>query len=241
MEVQMREREAFFERARKGIAKIDEDRDSEVQSMEEAEKNLAAGRSQGRPRSSGHRCQSFQTRRFVCGSRWRSCGNSCSVPQTSQQRHHSALREERISSHHRIRKSWSGWQTGKTTSTARSRQATPRKPRKWHVCRKSLPKPPGVCDQLVVSGVVRVDRSADVQPQRIRSRYGLRGVRLGEATHPGPSSKRRRNQRLRALQRSRDSDTESSDDAATMVTTHMDGSLTRHAGHRTADTQIEGS
>ena len=41
VEVQTREREAFFERARKRIAKIHEDRDSEVQSLEEAAKKLA--------------------------------------------------------------------------------------------------------------------------------------------------------------------------------------------------------
>ena len=40
------------------------------------------------------------------------------------------------------------------------------------------------------------------------ARYGLRAVRVGEASHPGPSSKRRRTQRLRVLQRSWDSDGE---------------------------------
>ena len=40
VEVQIREREAFIERARKRIAKIDEDRLSEVRSLEEAERKL---------------------------------------------------------------------------------------------------------------------------------------------------------------------------------------------------------
>ena len=44
----------------------------------------------------------------------------------------------------------------------------------------------------------------------INARYGLRGVRVGVASHPGPASKRRRTHRLRALQRSMDSDGESS-------------------------------
>ena len=46
----------------------------------------------------------------------------------------------------------------------------------------------------------------------LNSRYGLRGVRVGEASHPGPASKRRRTQRFTALQRSRDSGGESSSD-----------------------------
>ena len=46
----------------------------------------------------------------------------------------------------------------------------------------------------------------------LNSRYGLRSVRVGEASNPGPGSKRRRSLRLRALQRSMDSDSESSSD-----------------------------
>ena len=40
------------------------------------------------------------------------------------------------------------------------------------------------------------------------TKWGLRGVRVGEASNPGPASKRRRTQRLRALQRSIDGDSE---------------------------------
>ena len=40
MEVQIREREAVIERAHKRIAKIDENRLSEVRSLEEAERKL---------------------------------------------------------------------------------------------------------------------------------------------------------------------------------------------------------
>ena len=40
------------------------------------------------------------------------------------------------------------------------------------------------------------------------TRWGSRGVRIGEASNPGPASKRRRTQRLRALQRSMDSESE---------------------------------
>ena len=43
---------------------------------------------------------------------------------------------------------------------------------------------------------------------RTVTKCGLRGVRVGEASNPGPASKRRRTQRLRALQRSMDSDSE---------------------------------
>ena len=45
---------------------------------------------------------------------------------------------------------------------------------------------------------------------RTRAQYGLRGVLVGEAPHLGPASKRRRTQRLQALQRTWDSDMESS-------------------------------
>ena len=38
--------------------------------------------------------------------------------------------------------------------------------------------------------------------------WGFRGVRVGEASNPGPTSKRRRTQRLRVLQRPMDSDSE---------------------------------
>ena len=58
---------------------------------------------------------------------------------------------------------------------------------------------------------------------RTRAKYGLRGVRVGEASHPGPGSKRRRTQWLRALQRSMDSDGESSEDDARP--TQLDSSL----------------
>ena len=44
-------------------------------------------------------------------------------------------------------------------------------------------------------------------PSRIRLRFGLHGQRIGEATNPSPSSRRRRTQRLRALPWSWDSDT----------------------------------
>ena len=44
-------------------------------------------------------------------------------------------------------------------------------------------------------------------PSRIRLRFGLHGQRIGEATNPGPSSSRRRTQRLRTLPWSWDSDT----------------------------------
>ena len=50
------------------------------------------------------------------------------------------------------------------------------------------------------------------------AQYGLRGVRVGGASHPAPATKRRRALRLRALQRSRDSDGESSSDDVTRPT-----------------------
>ena len=46
----------------------------------------------------------------------------------------------------------------------------------------------------------------------MNSRYGLRGVRVGEASHPGPASRRRRMQRLRGVPWSWDSDDASSSD-----------------------------
>ena len=51
----------------------------------------------------------------------------------------------------------------------------------------------------------------------MNSWYGLRSVRAVEASHPGPASERRRTQRLRALQRSMDSDGESSSDEQPLV------------------------
>ena len=58
---------------------------------------------------------------------------------------------------------------------------------------------------------------------RTRAQYGLRGVRVGEASHPGPGSKRRRTLWLRALQRSMDSGESSEDDDARK--TQLDRSL----------------
>ena len=49
---------------------------------------------------------------------------------------------------------------------------------------------------------------------RIVTRYGMRGQRISEAKNPGLSSRRRRTQRLRALQRSMDSDSESDAESA---------------------------
>ena len=69
---------------------------------------------------------------------------------------------------------------------------------------------------------------------RIRILYGLRGHRIGEASNPGPASRRRRTQRLRSLQRATDSDSESEDECRNVarrlegdeqpleVTSHMD-------------------
>ena len=51
-------------------------------------------------------------------------------------------------------------------------------------------------------------------PWRIVTRYGMRGQRIGEAKNPGPGSQRRRTQRLRALQRALDSDSESDAESA---------------------------
>ena len=58
------------------------------------------------------------------------------------------------------------------------------------------------------SGVVTLSRDA---------RYGLRAVRVGEASHPGPGSRLRRTQRLRALQRSMDRADESDLETESLV------------------------
>ena len=47
---------------------------------------------------------------------------------------------------------------------------------------------------------------------RVNAKYGLRGVRIGEAGHPGPDSRRRRTRRLRAMRQSWDSDSPESPD-----------------------------
>ena len=51
-------------------------------------------------------------------------------------------------------------------------------------------------DGRVRRAVASVDHPQDIL-RILNSRYGLRGVRVGEASHPGPASKRRRMQRLR--------------------------------------------
>ena len=68
-----------------------------------------------------------------------------------------------------------------------------------------------VHDGRVRRTVESVDRVRAIF-RTVNSRYGLRGVRVGEASHPGPASKRRRTHRLRALQWSWDNDDESSTD-----------------------------
>ena len=52
---------------------------------------------------------------------------------------------------------------------------------------------------------------------RVDAKYGLRKVRIGEAAHPGPDSRRRRAQRLRPLPWSWDSDTESDEEGRQVV------------------------
>ena len=52
---------------------------------------------------------------------------------------------------------------------------------------------------------------------RVNAKYGLRGVRIGEAANPAPASRRRLAQRLRALQWSWDSDTESDEDGRHVI------------------------
>ena len=59
--------------------------------------------------------------------------------------------------------------------------------------------------------VASVDQRHDIL-RIVNSRCGLRGVRVGEASHPGLASKRRRTQRLRGVPWSWDSDGESSSD-----------------------------
>ena len=66
------------------------------------------------------------------------------------------------------------------------------------------------------------------------ARCGLRAIWVGEASHPGPASRRRRTQRLRALQRSMDSNGESDfDDDAMAGPTQVDSeSASRVAARR---------
>ena len=56
-----------------------------------------------------------------------------------------------------------------------------------------------VHDGRVRRTVASVDRVQAIF-RTVNSRYGLRGVRVGEASHPGPASKRRRTHTLRALE-----------------------------------------
>ena len=68
-----------------------------------------------------------------------------------------------------------------------------------------------VHDGRVRRTVASVDQRQDIL-RIVNSRYGLRGVRVGEASQPGPASKRRRTQRMRSVPWSWDSDGESSSD-----------------------------
>ena len=73
--------------------------------------------------------------------------------------------------------------------------------------------PPSECRSYTLKrcksvGAMTVSRDA---------KYGLRAVRVGEASHPGPGSRRRRTQRLRALQRSMDCADESELETESLV------------------------
>ena len=59
-------------------------------------------------------------------------------------------------------------------------------------------------------------RVSEVAP-RISTLYCLRGQLIGEASNPGPASRRRLTWRLRALQRSMDSDSESEDECGNVA------------------------
>ena len=78
-----------------------------------------------------------------------------------------------------------------------------------------------------ISLAARSDEASSVvsmwHSARTRAQCGLRYVRVGEASHPGPGSKRRRTQWLRALHTSMESDGESSKDDARP--TQLDSSL----------------
>ena len=67
-------------------------------------------------------------------------------------------------------------------------------------------------------------------PMRVRARYGMRGVRVGEASHPGPLSKRQRILRSRALQQSWASSGESSEDETPSRDTVGQSTFRRSAG-----------
>ena len=64
-----------------------------------------------------------------------------------------------------------------------------------------------VSDGRVRRTVASVDQRQDIL-RIVNSRYGLRGVRVGEAPHPGPACKRRWTQRMRGVPWSWDSDSE---------------------------------
>ena len=76
--------------------------------------------------------------------------------------------------------------------------------------------------QCKSSGVVTLSRDA---------RYGLRAVRVGEASHPGPGSRLPRTQRLRALRRSMDRADESDLETDSLVSApvSVDAAQEEHA------------
>ena len=81
--------------------------------------------------------------------------------------------------------------------------------RGWTIAMRSCSRPSRLGSGAHPEAHIHDVASAD---QRLNSRYGLRGVRVGKASHPGPASKRRRTQRLRGVPWSWDSDCESSSD-----------------------------
>ena len=217
--VQVKECESFIERARNRITKLDEERVAEVAELEKAESRLVRLKLQTSlappPVDGSSEVQRLQ--HVVVDLQAKLQEVMKDKPMRDVELSRKRLREDYVQDVTRLAKlvadggaQLKAWTAEDCVSQRRSDVSDD------ELALRSGPGEGSICTILSVVRLVahrcgfrgcRVGEAAN--PWRIVTRYKMRGQRIGEAKNPGPGSQRRRTQRLRALQRALDSDSES--------------------------------